>query len=488
MIDFEQHIKKRKSKLVKVLSKKEDSATLLMRRLDGTPFVLRIYNREIIAYQSLVNNNCVNLPHVYCCESRDNLFFVEEEYIDGISLDEMIDGGQTFEETSAKPIIIGICNALDCLHSKGFIHRDIKAEHVLLTTDGRTVLIDLDSSMKIRKEKQNDTQLLGTVGYAAPEQFGFSRSDERTDIYAVGILINEMLTGDHPTVKLYKEIDGLKHIIEKSTSLSPENRYQSILEIKSELGELDSKPSQSKTKIVICAVIVIVLVLVGAIVTTNLNKNNVIEGNTAQTVENTDYLQLSWGDGSTLYKNSRQGGQAAELFTEDGEKIDQTYKVYTDDSIGKVEWDEKWNSWCLSSNDCMPGDTGLIYAEKDGKKYAMNCLVYGEPTSLYSQLPDEKDLSKGYLLPTVSQPNSESGIISFSYNRGKDVILYLVSAPGFDLDDITCSDDSVSIMPVSDHKNYSYPISKLVIKNPKGEKEITVKAKYNQIDIRLNEK
>jgi serine/threonine protein kinase len=82
----------------------------------------------------------------------------------------------------------------------------VKPDHVILAEDGRVVLIDLDGSMEIQPEKSEDTRLLGTALYAAPEQFGLARSDQRTDVYAVGILLNEMLTGAHPAVKQYLDM------------------------------------------------------------------------------------------------------------------------------------------------------------------------------------------------------------------------------------------------------------------------------------------
>lgn len=77
----------------------------------------------------------------------------------------------------------------------------------MLTPEGKVYLIDLDAAMQLAPEKKSDTQLLGTAVYAAPEQFGLTRSDVRTDIYAVGILLNILLTGVHPAVEQYRSGD-----------------------------------------------------------------------------------------------------------------------------------------------------------------------------------------------------------------------------------------------------------------------------------------
>ncbi|MEG0924457.1 MAG: serine/threonine-protein kinase [Anaerovoracaceae bacterium] len=491
MIDLNKCLDLEENSLEKVLSEKEDSAILLMRHPDETLFILRIYSREISAYRVVTNNNCPGLPQVYSCENKDGMFFVKEEYIDGISLDEMLQGGQVMEEADVKKIVLDVCRTISFIHNLGYIHRDIKPEHILMTPENRIVLVDLDASMELRHEKHNDTQLLGTAGYAAPEQFGFTRSDERTDIYAIGILINELLTGAHPTVKFYSNGGALKHIIEKCTNINPENRYQTILEIINELQVSDGSKNKSKKHLIISLVIVAILVFGGTVLALNLpndSDNGSDTGNDKSTVamvEETDFMQLYWGDGSTLYKNCRQGSQSAPLFTADGTQIDKTYDVHTDKAIGRVLWDAKWTSWRLSSNESLPGDTGLIYAEKNGKKYAMRCRVYAEPVSVYAQIPDENDLAKGYLVP---KENNQNGVVEMPYNKGKDLTLYLAAAPGFNMAKVTCDSDSTTIEPATGGDNYPYPMSKLTIKNPDSNNNIfTVYGEYNQITIKLIE-
>lgn len=159
---------------------------------------------------------------------------VEEEYIDGLSLQEMIDGGKEMSEARARDIVSSICGTLADLHAIGIIHRDVKPEHVMLTPEGKVYLIDLDAAMQLAPEKKSDTQLLGTAVYAAPEQFGLTRSDVRTDIYAVGILLNILLTGVHPAVEQYRSGD-LAKIIAKCTEMNPGSIYQNASELLTDL-------------------------------------------------------------------------------------------------------------------------------------------------------------------------------------------------------------------------------------------------------------
>ena len=191
---------------------------------------------------------------------------VEEEYIDGISLQELIDGGEKMAPERAIAITSSVCRALLRLHRKGIIHRDVKPEHVMLTSEGKLYLIDLDAAMWILPEKKSDTRLLGTAGYAAPEQFGLNRSDVRTDIFAVGILLNLLLTGEHPAVVRFRE-GALGHIIETCTAINPQDRYQNMTELLEDLEKARGlrragrKTGGMKRPVVLAGVLCLVILL-----------------------------------------------------------------------------------------------------------------------------------------------------------------------------------------------------------------------------------
>ena len=101
---------------------------------------------------------------------------------------------------------------------------EVKPENVILR-GSEAVLIDFDAARIYKDESEGDTQILGTTGFAAPEQYGISQSDERADIYSLGVLLNIMLTGKHPSRGL---ADGrMGRIVQKCTMTAPEKRYQS---------------------------------------------------------------------------------------------------------------------------------------------------------------------------------------------------------------------------------------------------------------------
>jgi serine/threonine protein kinase len=100
----------------------------------------------------------------------------------------------------------------------------VKPENVVLRPNGQAVLVDLNISRKV-SNAERDTMIMGTVGYASPEQLGLTQSDARTDIYACGVLLNVMLTGKHPSEQLARGRAG--RIVRRCTAVNPDDRYPS---------------------------------------------------------------------------------------------------------------------------------------------------------------------------------------------------------------------------------------------------------------------
>ncbi len=167
---------------------------------------------------------------------------VIEEYIEGQSIDQLV-AEQCFDETETIRAALEICQALMILHHADppIIDRDIKAENVMLTKDGQVKLVDFDIARAYEEDKSHDTEALGTRNYAAPEQFGFSQTDGRTDIYALGVLINYMRTGKFPEQELVG--GNLKPVVMTCINLDPADRYQSVDDLSQMLAALPSAPS-----------------------------------------------------------------------------------------------------------------------------------------------------------------------------------------------------------------------------------------------------
>jgi len=190
---------------------------------DDTPYVLREYDGDSSAYRKLLNTRCEHLPKILAISEHDNRTQVLEEYIDGEHLATRLEQGSlTVRQT--RHLAIQLCRALTVLHEQGIVHRDIKPDNVILR-NGSAVLVDFDAARLYEPGTSTDTQVLGTVGYAAPEQFGIAQSDMRTDIYALGVMLNVILTGQHPSAgRLAK--GSMRRIIQRCTMMNPDDRFK----------------------------------------------------------------------------------------------------------------------------------------------------------------------------------------------------------------------------------------------------------------------
>ncbi len=152
------------------------------------------------------------------------------EYINGTTLEYRVENGGVLPVSEAKAILCQVCDGLTALHQNGIIHRDVKPSNVMLTNDGTVKLIDFDISRLNKPMQTRDTTILGTEGYAAPEQFGFAQTGARADIYACGVLLNYLLTGRLPNERLYQ--GALTAVILQCTEMDESKRFQSAAELK----------------------------------------------------------------------------------------------------------------------------------------------------------------------------------------------------------------------------------------------------------------
>lgn len=196
---------------------------------------IREYTKSV--YESIKNIKSRNMPQIYeVLESEDKLIVIEE-FINGETLQSILEKENKLDEEKVIKYMISLCNILYEIHSlnPSIIHRDIKPSNIIISNDNVLKLIDFDISRTYKDGENLDTTLLGTKGYASPEQFGFNQTDCRSDIYAMGIMMNVLTTGKH--VKEEENNTLLKDIIKKCTYISAENRYQNVLDLKKELEE-----------------------------------------------------------------------------------------------------------------------------------------------------------------------------------------------------------------------------------------------------------
>lgn len=205
------------------LSEKNGCRVLHVRhRASGKEMAVRLFSQPVAAYEELCAIRCENLPLIYDVIELSDGQAVLEEWINGATVADIM-ATERYRYKGVRRVLQGVCNALTVLHERGLVHRDIKPENVMVDTNGRVVLIDLNAARQTTLGGK-DTVVMGTVGYIAPEQLGISQSDPRTDVYAAGVLLNVMMTGKHPSEQLAGGKVG--RIVRKCTAVSPDERYQ----------------------------------------------------------------------------------------------------------------------------------------------------------------------------------------------------------------------------------------------------------------------
>ena len=197
---------------------------LLHHKKTEQPYIFRQFSGDGKVYRNLLEISSPNLPQIMETAEKDGSVAVLEEYIRGDTVAQLLEGA-LFTPKEVQTIVKQLCHGLWILHSMGVVHRDIKPENVILR-GADAVLIDFDASRIYKESEEGDTRILGTTGYAAPEQYGFSTTDGRADIYSLGVLMNVMLTGKHPSSVLAAGRMG--RVILRCTMMNPEKRFQTI--------------------------------------------------------------------------------------------------------------------------------------------------------------------------------------------------------------------------------------------------------------------
>lgn len=219
--------------------------TLVQHTASGTVYVkkiLEIYNADV--YEYLHRHHVNGTPEIVELAEQDGRLIVIEEYISGQTLRTILDNGNIFTEETAVTIVEELCRILLDLHGANppILHRDIKPSNIIRTADGSIRLLDMNAARQVSPLKTEDTRLIGTVGYAAPEQYGFGASSVQTDIYAVGVLLNELVTGALPRDKMPR--GQLEKVIRKCTRIDPKDRFKTVKELLIALNYCHESPDE----------------------------------------------------------------------------------------------------------------------------------------------------------------------------------------------------------------------------------------------------
>lgn len=209
------------------------------------------FKREAYAMAAITHPNIVQ---VYDCgDVGDNFLFISMELVEGGDLSDALKDGRVTPEVALR-LIPQICDGLQAAHDRGIIHRDIKPPNIFLTKDGRAKVADFGLAKGLDVEGTMLTKAglgMGTPDYAAPEQYDdVPDLDHRVDIYALGVMMYQMLTGRLPrgtSMKLPSQIAGvdarIDYVVAKAMAAEREERYQSAAALKAALGEITASGS-----------------------------------------------------------------------------------------------------------------------------------------------------------------------------------------------------------------------------------------------------
>lgn len=187
------------------LHETQEKASYLLRRSSDDTFALlktaTNHKRELLCseFEVLSALHSPLFPKAICCFSDDERTYFLREYVAGVPVSSYVDQHGPFSEAEAVRLCISLCDALQLLHAQTppVIHRDIKPQNVIFTKEHTLALINFDAARRYQREQKRDTVFLGTQATAAPEQFGYQQTDQRSDIYSTGILLLFLCTGSY---------------------------------------------------------------------------------------------------------------------------------------------------------------------------------------------------------------------------------------------------------------------------------------------------
>ena len=240
---------KRNYTVVSVLKELDGRRTELV--MDGES---NIFIRKILPYENRVYPELQRLKHRCLPEIRfvvcgDGETCVVEERVEGQTLREYREMHGAIPEEELRRMAGSLCDVLEFLHNHGIVHRDLKPSNILRRRDGTVVLLDFGAARFLGGGRERDTVLLGTPGFAPPEQFGFTTTDVRSDLYALGATLRylapENCSGD------------FRRILDRCTEFDPAGRYQSAHELRKDLRKSGAGRRKALVVLLVAAVLAI---------------------------------------------------------------------------------------------------------------------------------------------------------------------------------------------------------------------------------------
>ncbi|MDF2534650.1 MAG: stkP 2 [Bacillales bacterium] len=231
------------------------------------------------------------IPRIIDIFEDENQISIVLDFVKGQSLDRILEVSGPLSQNLSIQIGLQVCDALIYLHGLHVpvIYRDIKPANLVIEHGCKVRLIDFGIARELKNGTVEDTNCLGTRGYAAPEQYGGSgQSDKRTDIYCLGVTMYHLLTGHNPTNPPYEISSirkknpqlsrGLEKIIKKATKSNPEERYQNCSEFKKALENYkkeDGVRQRKQQKLIVKFIATFIIFLISTVYVCSSNYQGV---------------------------------------------------------------------------------------------------------------------------------------------------------------------------------------------------------------------
>lgn len=215
-------------KRISLLKQDKNGSTELVLGADERIYIRKTLPYENHAYLALRELQAEQLLRIYHVLLAEGKTYVIEEYISGTTLQELLDERGPLAEAQVRDIAMQLTEALAVLHKQKIIHRDIKPANIILRENGQAVLIDFGAARILTREGARDTCILGTPYFAPPEQYGFAATDVRSDFYALGMTLRELLGDSYH--------GSLEQAIERCTEFDPKRRVASAAELQALLA------------------------------------------------------------------------------------------------------------------------------------------------------------------------------------------------------------------------------------------------------------
>ena len=228
------------------------------------PAILARFKQELILARNITHKNVVR---IYDLGESEGVRFITMEYVDGEDLRTLLRNRGKFSSTDAIPMIEQVCRALDAAHAEGVIHRDLKPQNIMRDKQGRIVVMDFGLARSLGDSGMTQTgAIVGTMEYMSPEQALGLQLDQRSDIFSVGLIFYELLTGKAPyqadtaiasLMKRTREVAkpasdveitvprSLSAIVSRCLEREPSNRYHSVVELLQQLNAWQTNPNIS---------------------------------------------------------------------------------------------------------------------------------------------------------------------------------------------------------------------------------------------------